>query len=707
MTRTYALAHHLLRLVAAATIALTTTAVVRPLHAQQGDTAKAQRRDTLESVVIRATRSPAAAPSARHIVTRAELQATNDGQDAPLVLQSTPNITAYSEAGGFSGYSYVRFRGLDQSRLNITVDGVPLNDPEDQVLYFSNVPDLLGSMSTVEVGRGVGASTFGTAPFAGSLNFQSVPLATTARGGQVDLTTGSFGTWRASAQGATGVSTRGLSAYGRFTRQGTNGYRDHSGNDAWSGFGSAAWFAARDALKLTAFAGLSGTRLAYYAAPESALAINRRANPVTDAEGDRFHQEMVSLQYSRTIAAGLTGTLQVYRNSAAGAYDVDFGPLPGGGESYGNYGLAHVWAGATTAFTWTSAAWSLAVGGSASDYHRDHRLALRQTLDTPEYLNTGVKRDAAAFLKATWTSGALRVGADVSHREARFRYDPSSGAGIAPQGVRWSFVNPKLGVSWDDGGPLSYYATAGRSWREPARTDLFAGADDINQTNIDSLLPLSRVRPERVDDYEAGVVWRGGAGSLTVNAFAMEFRNEIAPIGQMALTGAPLRRNVPSSHRRGVELDGHVALPGGDVVRGNLSVMRARIAEYTDAAASTTYRDIEPLLTPPVTANIRWEHALPRRFRLALSGRHVAPMHLANDGNPALVVPAQSMVDGSLAWESGATTVRLDVNNMLDADAFASGYTDGTLRYLYPIATRSLLLTVRREFGAFRASETP
>lgn len=697
MTRPHAPAHHLLYAIITAGLA------AAPAFAQRPDTSVAQRRDTLESVVIRATREPAAAPSARHVVTRAELQATSAGQDAPLVLQNTPDITAYSEAGGFSGYSYVRFRGLEQNRLNITVDGIPLNDPEDQVLYFSNVPDFLGSMSTVEVGRGAGPSTFGNAPFAGAINFQSMPLATTPRGGQFDLTRGSFGTWRASAQGATGVGSNGFAAYGRFTRQGTDGYREHSGNDAWSGFGSAGWFGVRDALKVTAFAGLSGTRLAYYAAPESDLAVDRRTNPVTDAEGDRFHQESVSLQYSRAIADGLTGTFQAYRNSAAGTYDVFFGNAPdGGGPTYGNFGLSHVWQGITTAFTWATRRWSLALGGSATDYHRDHWLAMRPTLDQPEYANRGVKRDALAFLKGTWNAGPLRVGGDVNVRYAHFLYQPSADAGIHPQPVTWSFVNPRLGVSWDDGGPVSYYATAGRSWREPARSDLLAGADDINKQNSNDLFPFSQVHAEKVDDYEAGVSVRHARGSVTVNAFAMEFHNEIAPIGAVALTGAQLRRNVPKSYRRGVELDGTATLPSGDVVSGNLAVMRARIDQYRDEGVGKTFHDIEPILTPPVTANLRWERPLWRRLGMALAGRHVARMHLANDGNAALVTPACTMLDGSLSWETGPASVRLDVNNILNADAYAAGYTDGTSRFLFPIATRNVLVTVRRAFGGFR-----
>jgi iron complex outermembrane receptor protein len=607
-------------------------------------------------------------------------------------------MTASSESGAWSGYSYVRLRGLDQSRLNITLDGVPLNDSEDQVLYFSNVPDLLNSVSSVEVGRGVGASTFGTAAFAGSLNFQSLSLATTPRGRSLDLSAGSYNTWRASLQGATGVNAKGFAAYGRFSRQGTDGYRDHSGNDAWSAFGSAGWFRERDALKVTGFAGLSGMRLAYYAASEDELKVNRRANPLSEQEGDRFHQEMVSAQYSRRVAEGLDGQLLLYRNSAAGAYDVSFGPEPSGALTLGNFGLAHVWHGATMVFTWTSPAWLLSLGGTASDYHRDHSLAIRPDLNSREYTNTGSKREAATFLKATWIHGAVRVGGDLNVRYAHFRYQPDDNAGLHPQAVTWSFVNPKFGVTWDVRPDLSLYATAGRSWREPARSDLLAGADDLNANNANDIIPFSQVKPEKVDDYEMGATWRWSRATLTANLFAMEFHNEIAPIGALALTGSPLRRNVPESYRRGVELDGRTTLRRGGTLSGNVAWMTARIAEYNDKSAGVVYRDVEPLLTPPVTANLRWDSPAERRRGIGLALRHVARMHLANDGNDALVVPAYSMLDLSLRTERGGWAALIEVNNLLDADAYSSGYTDGTARYLMPMAMRNVILTLRRAF---------
>ena len=662
--------------------------------------ARAAKRDTLESVVIRATRTTAAPMAARTELTRDVIRATVAGQDAPIVFAQTPSATVYSEAGGYSGYSYLRLRGIDQTRINITFDGVPLNDPEDEVLYFSNVPSLLGSVGSVQVGRGVGASTFGTSAYAGSINLQSVPLATTPRFADVELSGGSFNTWRATTEGATGVTSNGFAAYGRFTRQGTDGYREHSGNDSWSAYGSTGWFGTRDAIKLSGFAGLSGTRLAYLAASEADLAVDRRVNPLTTQEGDRFHQEMVSLQYTHTLTDHLNATLLTYRNSAGGAYDVSFGPAtpPATGLDIANYGLAHVWYGASAVLAWTDGDWQASTGLTATDYHREHWLAMRPTLTDREYTNVGVKRDASAFGKLEWAHGAWRVGADLELRRAAFRYDPDPNAGVGVQELSWSFANPRLSASYALGGGVTLFASAGRTSREPARGDLFAGADDFNSGNAADLLPLTRVQPETLDDYEGGASWQHGATSLTLNAFDMEFRNEIAAIGKLSVTGNPIRKNVPRSYRRGVELDGSTPLVGG-TLSGNATAMMARIAVYQDESAGATYYGIEPLMSPRYIANLHWDRPLTPAFSLVLGARAVDRMHLANDGNDALVVPASTVADVALRWHGAATEIRAEVTNLLDANAYAGGYADGTTRYFYPMAARALLVTVRRSWG--------
>lgn len=663
----------------------------RSVHSQ--DTLKTARavRDTLEAVVVRATRAGGAPPTSQTTIDRASIERSYAGQDAPLALQGLTGVTASSDAGSFSGYSYLRLRGMDQTRVSISVDGVPLNDPEDQVLYFSNVPDFMNSMQSVRVQRGVGASAFGTASYAGSLSFESIPIATTARFVEAQLTGGSWGTGRASLEGATGLG-HGWAAYGRVSGQETSGYRAHSGNRSRSAFGSVGWFGTRDAIRFTGFAGRSHTQLAYYAPSEAELAVDPRANPMSPLERDDFHQEMASLQHTRAIGARTTLTTTAYRNSAAGEYDVAVG------ADLWNFNLAHVWYGLLSTVAWSGPRLALAAGAHVSTYHRDHFLFVRPDLASRVYDNTGFKQEQSAFVKATWTRGTIDWHGDVQLRRAAFQYRPTAGAGIGEPEADWLFVNPKLGLSWRAQPSLSVHASLGQSGREPARTDLFAGADDVDASIAPEVLPLTRVKPERVLDLEVGVRVARRSVALGVNLFAMRFRDEIAAIGAFAITGSQLRRNVDRSTRMGVEVEGSWRARPSLLLTANATLMRARIAEFTDEGSATTYRDVPPLLTPGVTANLLAAWTPSRGPSLSLALRHVGRSHLANDGNRALIAPAYSLADASAELPVGRHAVRLQVQNLMNATAFANGYTDGVTRYFFPVATRSALATVVLRF---------
>ncbi len=678
--------------IAAATVAA--IAIAAPLSARAQKDSTRTSRDTLEKVVINAVRATLVTPAAQSTMTRDEIQRTFVGQDAPNYLNTMPSMTSYSDAGGYSGYSYLRLRGMSQTHINITLDGVPLNDPEDQVLYFSNVPDFLNSMQSVQVQRGVGSSTFGTASYAGSLNFQSVPLASTARGGYVDFTGGSYNTVRASAQYSTGVMDNGFAAYARISKQHTDGYREHSGNDSQSGFLSAGWFGVRDAFKLSGFDGVSGTREAYLAASEADLAVNRRVNPLSDAEGDRFHQEMVSLSYTHAFLNNATFTATAYRNSAAGAFDVAYSPT-----EMDNFYLAHVWYGVLSAMSVRAGDLSLDFGLHVSNYHRMHADAIRPNLSDREYTNVGFRNEQSAFAKAALDRGPFRFSVDVQVRGSQFHYQPDPNAGVAGQSVSWNFLNPKAGITYHDkSSPITLYVAFGRTSREPARNDLFDGADDLNASNAGSILPLTHVKPETVNDYEAGARWTRGGVTLNANVFAMEFRNEIAAIGQLSLTGSPLTENVAASYRRGIELEGNWRFSDRLTWNSNLTVMKARIAAYFDAPSGNTYIDVEPLLTPQLMANQQLDVQLTKTLSLVATARFVDRSNLANDGNDNLVAPAYWMWNGTAAWHRGPTEIRVQLNNILNANAYAGGYTDGTDRFFFPIAARNVLVTTRFSF---------
>lgn len=658
------------------------------LSAQEGsrDSVRTARRDTLDAVVVRATRVGAAPPTSQTLIDRATIERTYVGQDAPLALLGATGVTAASDAGAFSGYSSLRLRGIDQTRLAISVDGVPLNDPEDQLLYFSNVPDFMHSMGSVRVQRGVGGSGFGPAGFAGALSFESLPLATTAAFREAEVTAGSWGTRRVSAAAASGV--RGsFAAYGRATAQTTDGYRINSGNDARSAFGSAAWFGDRDVVKVTGFAGRSQMQLAYYAASEADLALDPRTNPMSPDERDDFSQSMLSLQHTRSLGRAAAITTTLYRNAAGGTYDVAVG------DDLWNFGLDHTWVGLLSTATWTAGAIDWSVGGHVSDYAREHSLRIRPVLAADVYANTGHKGEQSAFAKAVGRHGALEWVADLQLRQASFRYEPSAGVEIGSPEVTWRFANPKLGVTWQAGAGRTLHASVGRASREPTRVDLFAGADDLDAATAAEVLPLTRVRPEQVTDVEVGVRQAGARGTVAVNLFSMRFRDEIAAIGALAITGSPLRRNVPRSTRAGMELEGSWTPAPTWRVDGNLVWMRARIAEYVDETAGVTYRDVPPLLTPAVTANLQTTWSGRGGRFVTLGARHVGRSFLANDGNAALSIPAFTVLDGGITIPVGRQQLRLQGQNLLSARAYAAGYHDGTTRYLFPVAPATFLAT--------------
>jgi len=209
----------------------TLLALASTLHAQAAkDTARADssRAQRLERVMISAVRASGAAPISQKTLTQADLEPRYFGQDVPLVLQgAAPSLTSYAETGNYWGYSYIRLRGIDQSRINLTLDGIPLNDPEDQVLYFADFPDLANSLRSVQVQRGVGTSSNGTAAYAGSINMETISLASAPRSAEVQIEGGSFGSKRLSAEFQSGLMPSRFAAYARVSALRTDGYRYH------------------------------------------------------------------------------------------------------------------------------------------------------------------------------------------------------------------------------------------------------------------------------------------------------------------------------------------------------------------------------------------------------------------------------------------------------------------------------------------------
>jgi iron complex outermembrane receptor protein len=682
-------------------IALATLITLLPFVRASSQVAAADsaRRDTtrvqrLERVSISAVRAGGIAPISQKTLTQADIEPRYFGQDVPLVLQGmTPSLTAYSETGTYWGYSYMRLRGMDQSRINLTIDGIPLNDPEDQVLYFADFPDLANSLSSVQVQRGVGTSSNGTAAYAGSINMETVPLASTPRRGEIQLEGGSFGSRRVSGEYVTGLLPSRFAAYARASALSTDGYRYHSGVQGKSLFFSGGYFGDRDIVKVMATTGQMKDTMAYLAVPESALVRDRRLNPLTPAERDGFSERLASLSYTRLLGPSSSFSATGYRISTSGDYDVLI-------DSLWNFNLKFVWYGATGTWNYRRDAFQIDVGANANTYSRDHAAYQRPDLQTPLYFNTGHKDDVSAFAKASYTVGRATFFGDVQSRHAQFRYTPDRFAGIAERSISWSFLNPKAGVTYAVTQPLSLYASVGMNTREPARTDMFAGFDNLDTTNADFVGALSRVRPERVRDLELGLTYRSRAVDARANLYSMDFRNEIAPIGALSYLGSPLRQNVGQSYRRGIEADVTYRAASRLTLSANMAASTNKIREFTDNTGDTpvTYRNVEPLLTPRFSTFERAEFAVTRRLSLAAESQYTSRSFLQNTGDARFVLPAALTVNASASFRYRYAELVVRGNNLTDNEKFASGYVSGGSAAYYVVPPRNVFVSMRVMF---------
>jgi iron complex outermembrane receptor protein len=645
----------------------------------------------LEGLTITAIRAGGAAPIAETTLDRARLERDYTGQDLPLTLRQAPSVTAFSESGSLLNYSYFRLRGIDQSRINITLDGVPLNEPEDQQIYFSDFPDLTSSVQSVQVQRGVGTSTYGQAAFGGSVNFASPSLAGSARRAMLQVGGGSFGTARATLEAQTGQLDNRFALHGRVSGMRSDGYREGATSAANSGFVSAGYFGDRDLVKLTASTGLERNGQAYQAVPDDVLRVNPRENPLAGV-GDHYRESFATLNYTRLLSTTTSAGVTAYGFQTRGFYDYPSG-APGPALRYRS---ASRWGGLIAAAHLTRGRLTIDGGAHGMSYSKDHEFDERADLGYPPYSNRGYKTEGSGFAKVSVSAGWVTVFGDLQVRTAEFRYRPTEGYGLSEASQRWNFVNPKAGLTVRATRRLTLYASYGTTGREPTRADLFAGADDVTPDDAPVLLPLDRVQPEHVNDLEAGATLALDRLALTVNLYDMRFRDEIARTGATTPLGYDIRANVGRSHRRGVELDADWAMTHGLNVGASAAVSHNRIEAYRDEAADVTYRDVEPILTPAFLASHRLTWRTLPALALTLDGRYQGRTFLAPTGDARLTAPPFYVLDGGLILSLGQRTLLVQGRNLLDRRAYPSGDVSGSgvPRY-FILAPRSVDVTLR------------
>jgi iron complex outermembrane receptor protein len=468
--------------------------------------------------------------------------------------------------------------------------------------------------------------------------------------------------------------------------------------------------------KLFGFSGREKSQLAFLAVDPEALGTNLRTNPLSPDERDRFGQDFVHAQWTRTVGPSSTFAAQAYYNGAQGWYRLYADPVAG---PLWQYGLDWRFVGGLVTFNHARGPLGVTAGAHLNGFLSRH------TRDVVEgerlYTNRGRKRELSGFAKLHYDAGRLRLYGDAQVRHSSFSYEGDLDIGA----IDWTFFNPKLGARWSAKPSLSFYASVGRTTREPTRSDLFTGED-----NPTLVYDLHAVEPERVVDYEAGVEYSGRELRVQANLYAMEFRNEIALTGELSEIGLPLRRNVDRSHRRGVELDLRYEPTRALRFAATLNASTNRIATWNqsidvyDAEGAwagsrlRTYRDVPPLLTPRFVSNLSADYTPGSVFGLGVAGRYVSKSQLDNTNDPALATPAFFNLDAHATLSltrfvrRGEPKVRVQLINVLDGKRhWPSGYSylyitqdaageealQGT-PYYYPLATRAVHVSLDLRF---------
>lgn len=630
----------------------------------------------LDEVAITAVRASEQAPISQSTIRRSAIEKVDLGQDAALTLEKlTPSIISFGDAGSnFGNYNQIRLRGIDQTRINITLNGVPLNDMLDQGVFFSNFTDFSSSVESFQVQRGVGLSTNGTSSYAGSINYESIRLDKDSPSGEVNLTTGSFGTIRLNASAFSGRTKNDFSTYARVSRTRSNGYKYHSGSNAHSLFISSAKYFNNSHLKLTAFAGKTQNEQAYLPVILADINTDPKTNYFSRNDTDDFEQELVQLEYAKKIQSGLTWSSSLYYTGARGYFPFYDGFF----DSQTIYALQNDQYGLTSSIDYIGSNLRLTGGMHGYLFKRENETATTPMVSNPFYKDQTNKDEVSFFGKAEFDFNKLTLFTDLQVRSVNMTFESDSLAeytGTLLAERNETFFNPKVGLTYRLSNQSNAYISFGRSGREPTRTDLLQGDFNsaISAFNFSAFSDESIIKSEFVNDIEIGYRYSSNGFTININGFWMDFENEISIVGGLAQNSyIPLRQNVASSNRSGIELELDYNVSDMITIGLMSTYMQTNIDEFD--TGTDVLKNVEHAFAPDLMIAPSMDVRLSESFSFGLDGRYVSESFMELGNNSDFTIPSYLVANFNLDWAiSEHVTFGLWVNNLFDKRYFTDG----------------------------------
>ena len=537
----------------------------------------------------------------------------NYGQEPSHLFRQMPAIFSMSDNGTEFGYGYFRIRGLDQTRINVTLDGMPWNEAEDYGTYFANSPDLMSSLHTVKVERGTSSTNNGTASSGGSINLESVDLLRdTESYGYVGL--GSFMTYKTSVVFNSGLFGKSA-VHIKATQQQTKGYRDYGFNNSQAltvkyGY----FFNPKHSIDIISLTGHHRNGQGWLVNTLSELDINPRANGNLKSEDDEWFQTITKIQYKGWLSDKVLLSASTYLQYQAGWYNFNLdnymarmidGIWRYTGILY-TYGLTHYLYGGNIATKIYLDNITATVGTNIYKYQRrhflDNSIANWSVPINDYYDNTGYKNDLNGFIALSYKLGKFTLCGNVQYRHVDFSYvdnmNPLWTFGSGKYDTNWDFINYGLNADFNLNNYNKFYIRYSEVSREPTRTDMFGGNEDLRIAyGIGGpLTELATNKAERSYDIESGYVITSDKIEANVNLYYMHFKNERILNGMYGLNGLPLHDTATSSYRTGVEIS-----LDWNVWNGFHYALNSSISE--NKVNSENFTNKYHILTPSITLN--------------------------------------------------------------------------------------------------------
>ena len=614
------------------------------------------------------------------------LERKNFGQDIPILLEATPSLLTTSDAGAGVGYTGLRIRGVDATRINVTINGIPVNDPESHAVYWVNMPDLASSIENIQIQRGVGSSSNGAAAFGASVNIKTQDISEKPFG-SIDQSLGSFGTSKTTIKAGTGIINKHFSLETRMSSIQSNGYLDRASSDLKSYFLSGAYIGNKSVLKAIVFSGKEITYQAWYGTPESRITGDSTAmNAYADRNGlsseerenllnsgrtynyytyknqvDHYQQDNYQLHFTHTFNDKLILNLAGHYTYGRGYYEqyrkgenlMDYGlnPVMIGSDTIQQTDLIRrLWLdndfiGAVYGVTYKPTAHlDFVWGGSANTYFGGHygELVWAQYASNSEiyqryYNNDSRKTEASSYLKAVYKRDRFDVYTDLQFRHVDYAFIGKELVNGFPadvtQDVQFNFFNPKVGGSFKINTQQMIFMNYGISHREPVRAD-FVQSTAQNRPTFETLR-----------DLEFGHQVNANRLTFTTNLYYMNYKNQLLLTGAINDVGAYIHTNVAKSHRLGIEVYGGYRFDQKLKLTGGLTLSQNKVAQFNESV--DVYLDTLPYYTqqvishnntdmsfsPNVIGNVGIEWMPLENLQISWMTKYVGRQYLDNTGN--------------------------------------------------------------------------